>query len=76
MTKPASTAELILHRPLSTTPARPHPTATAVAIQDGRFLAVGSDQEAGAERQKIDAHIGHPARAVLRRHRRQRLVDL
>src|SRR5215471_7198413 len=45
MTNPASTADLILHRGQFTTLARAHPIATAVAIQDGRFLAVGDDQE-------------------------------
>src|SRR5258708_38712767 len=45
MTEPAPTADLILHRGLFTTLARACPTATAVAIQDGRFLAVGADKE-------------------------------
>src|SRR6202040_2380219 len=45
MTKPESSADLILHRGLFTTLARSQPTATAVAIRDGRFLAVGADQE-------------------------------
>lgn len=45
MTKPSSTAELILHHGLFTTLVPAHPTATAVAIQDGRFLAVGTDKE-------------------------------
>src|SRR5437870_7810129 len=45
MTQPAPTADLILHRGLFTTLARAHPTATAVAIRDGRFLAVGTDKE-------------------------------
>ena len=45
MTEPARTADLILHRGLFTTLARSHPTATAVAIRDGRFLAVGADKE-------------------------------
>src|SRR6266446_2511189 len=45
MTEPAPTADLILHRGLFTTLARAHPTATAVAIRDGRFLAVGADKE-------------------------------
>src|SRR3954470_2191608 len=45
MTKPAPTADLILHHGLFTTLARAHPTATAVAIRDGRFVAVGADQE-------------------------------
>src|SRR6201987_2094177 len=45
MTQPAPTADLILHRGLFTTLARAHPSATAVAIRDGRFFAVGADQE-------------------------------
>jgi predicted amidohydrolase YtcJ len=45
MTKPAPTADLILHHGLFTTLALAHPTATAVAIRDGRFLAVGVDKE-------------------------------
>src|SRR5258707_3072760 len=51
-------ADLILHRGLFTTLARSHPTATAVAIRDGRFLAVGTDKEimalAGATTKVID----------------------
>ena len=38
-------ADLILHRGLITTLDRTNPTASAVAIKDGRFLAVGSDTE-------------------------------
>src|SRR6266545_5283937 len=45
MTEPAPTADLILHRGLFTTLARAHPTASAVAIREGRFLAVGADKE-------------------------------
>src|SRR3979409_786332 len=45
MTKPAPTADLILHHGLFTTLARAHPTATPGAIRDGRFLAVGTDKE-------------------------------
>src|SRR6266567_4577332 len=45
MTQPTPTADLILHRGLFTTLARTQPTATAVAIRDGRFLAVGTDKE-------------------------------
>src|SRR6266704_3085201 len=45
MTKPTPAADLILHHGLFTTLARTHPTATAVAIRDGRFLAVGDDKE-------------------------------
>src|SRR6266699_2260776 len=45
MTQPAPTADLILHRGLFTTLARSQPTATAVAIRDGCFRAVGTDKE-------------------------------
>src|SRR5262249_39031413 len=45
MTEPAAAADLILHRGAFTTLAPTHPTATAVAIRDGRFLAVGAGQE-------------------------------
>src|SRR5271154_2506708 len=45
MTQPTPTADLILHRGLFTTLVRTQPTATAVAIRDGRFLAVGADSE-------------------------------
>src|SRR6202790_677971 len=45
MTNPESSADLILHRGIFTTLARSRPTATAVAIRDGRFLAVGADSE-------------------------------
>jgi predicted amidohydrolase YtcJ len=50
MTEPARIADLILHRGLFTTFARAQPTATAVAIRDGRFLAVGVDKEVMALR--------------------------
>src|SRR3989440_960613 len=45
MTQPAPTADLILHRGLFTTLDRSNPTASAVAIADGRFVAVGHDHE-------------------------------
>jgi predicted amidohydrolase YtcJ len=45
MTRPATTADLILHHGLFTTLARAQPSAGAVAIRDGRFLAVGTDKE-------------------------------
>jgi predicted amidohydrolase YtcJ len=58
MTKPAQTADLILHHGLFTTLVRGQPTATAVAIRDGRFLAVGGDKEvmalAGPRTQLVD----------------------
>src|SRR5882672_1393631 len=41
-------AELVLFRSLFTTLARAQPTASAVAIRDGRFVAVGTDKEAMA----------------------------
>src|SRR6202162_6514527 len=45
MTNPQSSPDLILHRGLFTTRARSPPPATAVAIRDGRFLAIGTDKE-------------------------------
>src|SRR3954467_14812123 len=45
MTQPTATADLILYRGRFTTLGRSQPTATAVAIRDGRFLAVGADSE-------------------------------
>src|SRR5262249_29172593 len=45
MTKPAPTADLILHHGQFTTLDRALPTATAVAIRDGHFLAVATDGE-------------------------------
>ena len=48
MTQLTPSAELILHRGLFTTLVRSKPTATAVAIGDGRFLAVGTDSEVAA----------------------------
>ena len=38
-------ADLILHRGLITTLDRANPAASAVAIKDGKFLAVGHDKE-------------------------------
>jgi len=50
--------ELVLHRGLLTTLDRSNPAATAVAIKDGKFTAVGQDHEvtamAGPETQIID----------------------
>ncbi|MCX7277223.1 MAG: amidohydrolase [Burkholderiales bacterium] len=50
--------DLILHRGLFTTLDRANPTASAVAIRDGRFTHVGSDQEvmplAGPNTKRID----------------------
>src|ERR1700745_502046 len=55
---PASNAELILHHGLFTTLNRAQPTANAVAIRDGRFLAVGADKEvmslAGPKTKTVD----------------------
>jgi len=45
MTEPATSADLILHHGLFTTLTRARPTASAVAIRDGRFVAVGADKE-------------------------------
>ncbi|MDJ0388743.1 amidohydrolase [Roseomonas sp. E05] len=57
MTDPAA-PELILHRGLFTTLDRGNPSATAVAIGEGRFLAVGHDAEvmalAGPATRKVD----------------------
>ncbi|MEE3627671.1 amidohydrolase [Nitrospirillum sp. BR 11752] len=39
------TADLILHHGLFTTLDRANPTATAVAVKDGRFLKVGGERE-------------------------------
>jgi predicted amidohydrolase YtcJ len=50
--------DLVLHRGLLTTLDRSNPSATAVAIKDGKFAAVGHDHEvttmAGPETQIID----------------------
>src|SRR5579859_6318220 len=50
--------DLILHRGLFTTLDRSNPTASAVAITDGRFIAVGHDREivplAGPDTKIID----------------------
>src|ERR1700681_2053259 len=58
MNTPELHADLILHRGLFTTLARSQPTATAVAIRDGRFLAVGDDNDvmklAGPSTEVID----------------------
>ena len=48
--------ELILHRGLFTTLDRANPTATAVAIADGKFSAVGHDRDVmqlAGERTKV-----------------------
>src|SRR6202008_2367836 len=53
-----TTPELILHRGLFTTLDRANPTATAVAITDGKFSAVGRDNDvmklAGEQTKIID----------------------
>ncbi|MEC4593152.1 MULTISPECIES: amidohydrolase [Nitrospirillum] len=51
------TADLILHHGLFTTLDRANPTATAVAVKDGRFLKVGGEHE-------VMAHAG-PATKVI-----------
>ena len=67
-----TTPELILHRGLFTTLNRSQPTASAVAIQNGRFLKVGQDHDvmplAGPDTQVIDLRgkrvgfvVGSPA---------------
>ncbi|NII72378.1 hypothetical protein FHW84_000944 [Dyella sp. SG562] len=60
MNAPASTPDLILHHGLITTLDRARPTASAVAIADGRFVAVGGDAEvmalAGPATRVIDLH--------------------
>src|SRR5882672_8363378 len=48
MTKQATTADLIFRHGKFTTLARDQPAASAVAIRDGRFLAVGSDKDVSA----------------------------
>ena len=45
MNAPTQTPDLILHHGLITTLDRARPTATAVAIANGRFVAVGGDAE-------------------------------
>ncbi|PAU78539.1 amidohydrolase [Halomonas salipaludis] len=53
-----STPDIIFHNGQITTLDRANPTATAVAIKDGKFLAVGSDQDvmplAGASTRVVD----------------------
>jgi predicted amidohydrolase YtcJ len=60
MGDPTITADLILHRGLVTTLNRAQPTATAIAVKDGRFMRVGNDQEvmslAGPGTRLIDLH--------------------
>jgi len=57
MTK-APGPDVILHRGLFTTLDRANPTASAVAIKDGKFIAVGHDHDilplAGPETRTID----------------------
>src|SRR6266403_490527 len=61
MNQPESSADLILHRGLFTTLARSQPTATAVAIREGRFLALGADSEvmalAGPKTKIVDLKV-------------------
>ena len=58
MTSERNTPDLILYRGLFTTLDRSNPTATAVAIKDGKFTAVGRSEDilplAGAETRTID----------------------
>ena len=50
-------ADLVLHHGLFTTLDRTNPTASAVAIKDGKFLAVGNDSE-------VMAHAGPDTRII------------
>lgn len=74
MSKPATTADLIMHHGQFTTLARGQPTASAVAIGDGRFLAVGADSEvmalAGPKTKVVDLK----GRRVLQQVRRMRVL--
>ncbi len=58
MTQPTPFADLILHHGQFTTLARANPSANAVAIGDGLFLAVGADKDvmalAGPETKVVD----------------------
>jgi predicted amidohydrolase YtcJ len=45
MTRSDDAPDLILHRGLFTTLDRANPTASAIAIKDGAFSAVGHDRE-------------------------------
>jgi predicted amidohydrolase YtcJ len=65
MTQPSQSQDLILHHGLFTTLARAQPTATAVAIRDGRFLAVGTDKEVMALRGPKTKVIDLKGRRVL-----------
>ncbi|MYM33540.1 amidohydrolase family protein [Duganella sp. FT94W] len=60
MTQATQTPDLILHRGLFTTLDRANPTAEAVAIKDGKFIAVGRANEvmalAGPNTRVIDLH--------------------
>ncbi|TWB37209.1 amidohydrolase [Nitrospirillum pindoramense] len=51
------TADLILHHGLFTTLDRANPTATAVAVKDGRFLKVGGERE-------VMAHAGPGTKVI------------
>jgi predicted amidohydrolase YtcJ len=68
MTGERSTPNLILTRGLFTTLDRSRPTANAVAIKDGKFLAVGRDEDvmplAGVETTVIDLE-GRRARCLV-----------
>nr|WP_315250394.1 amidohydrolase [uncultured Duganella sp.] len=60
MTQATQTPDLILHRGLFTTLDRSNPTAEAVAIKDGKFIAVGRANEvmalAGPNTKIVDLH--------------------
>ena len=57
--------DLILHRGLFTTLDRSNPTASAVAISNGRFTAIGSDREIVAQAGPDTAVIDLGSRRVL-----------
>ena len=59
------TADLILHNGRFHTVDRDNPTATAVAIKDGKFLAVGNDAEAMLHRGSATQVIELQKRTVI-----------
>ncbi|MET1027773.1 MAG: amidohydrolase family protein, partial [Dongiaceae bacterium] len=58
MSEAAASPDLILHRGIFTTLDRSKPVATAVAIKDGKFMAIGDDKDvmplAGAQTRIVD----------------------
>ncbi len=59
------TADLILHNGRIHTVDRDNPTVSAVAIEDGRFVAVGSDAEAMALRGSTTRVVDLQRRSVI-----------